>query len=75
MRGLLIAAGAVAMLSAASLSSHPARAMMPVAPKAIQAPSQIETVACHMRKVCSRVTGKCHMRNVCNTPSRTMPQT
>ena len=32
------------------------------------------TVACHMRRVCSRTTGRCTMRNVCNTPSRSSPQ-
>jgi hypothetical protein len=33
-----------------------------------------QTVACHMRRVCSRTTGRCTMRNVCNTPSRARPQ-
>jgi hypothetical protein len=32
-----------------------------------------QTVACHMREVCSRVTRRCAMHKVCNTPTRANP--
>ena len=46
----------------------------PIAGVAISHGSLAQTVACHMRRVCSRATGRCTTRNVCNTPSRSNMQ-
>jgi hypothetical protein len=75
MRKLVLALPAAMLLSALSLSSHPAKATVLVVPNGIQATSSIQTIACHMRRVCSRKTAQCSMRKVCNTPSRSMPHT
>ena len=77
MRKLFLALTTVTLLSAMSLSLHPAKATMLVVPNpnGIQATSPIQTIACHMRQVCSRKTAQCSMRKVCNTPSRSRPQT
>jgi hypothetical protein len=79
MRKLFLALAAVTLLSAMSLSSQPANVPKP---NGIQATSPIQTIACHMRQVCSRKTAQCSMRKVCNTPSagdgerrRSRPQT
>jgi hypothetical protein len=75
MRKLFFALTAVTLLSAVSLSSQLAKATILVVPHDIQATSPIQTIACHMRQVCSRKTAQCSMRKVCNTPSRSMPHT
>ena len=67
MRKVFLAVAAVTLVSAVSLSSDRAEATMPAAPTAIQAVVQggnsIQTVACVMRRVCSR--GVCATRRVC----------
>ena len=76
MRQLCVALAAATVLSTSFLP-HPAKATMPLAPAAIQAALKITSptmsVACAMRKVCSRKTARCTMREVCNTPSRSRP--
>jgi hypothetical protein len=67
MRKLFLAIVAVALVSAASLSSHRAEATMPVATTAVEAAvhagNSIQPVVCVMRRVCAR--GVCAMRRVC----------
>jgi hypothetical protein len=75
MRKLFLALTAAMLLCALSLSSHPAKSTVLVVPNGVQATSPIKTIACHMRRVCSRTTAQCAMRKVCNTPSRSMPHT
>jgi hypothetical protein len=67
MRKVLVLIAAVTVVSAVSLSSHRAEAIVPVAPTSIQAAAKaansILTIACASRRVCTR--GVCTVRRVC----------
>jgi hypothetical protein len=61
------------MFGAVPITSQ-AAPITPLVGAAVDQSNLTLTVACHMRRVCSRPTGRCTMRNVCNNPSRSSPQ-
>ena len=62
LRKLFLALSAVTLLSAISLSSHQAKTTVIVAPNGIQATSLIQTIACHMRQVCTAKPRRSHFQ-------------
>ena len=64
---------AVVMLGAVPMTAG-AAPIAPLTGVAVGHDNLTQTVACHMREVCSRVTRRCAMHKVCNTPTRANPQ-